>query len=203
MDHLASEAIAEGFKSIVVCTCVWTTFRFTSWQQRVGVDILECVVEVPSRKYAGRGLIDHLSRAKSTLSLHTSQVCQAIVGGVLHDTGYSLRRRCRESTRLYRRKRDELARALRESAASSAGLRRARWSTPAGGFFMPLELPRSFLRRDLVALRDQYGVLVTPMSEFSVSGARTNSIRLAFSALPLEKIRPGVERLAAYLSLEA
>jgi (S)-3,5-dihydroxyphenylglycine transaminase len=149
---------------------------------------------------AHRCLIDHLSEGKSALSLHTSQVCQAIVGGVLHDCGYSLRRRCREGTLLYKRKRDELERALREAAVRSTGLRLARWSTPAGGFFMPLDLPRPFLRSDLVELRDAFGVLVTPMSEFSVSGARANSIRLAFSALPLEKIRPGVDRLGAYLS---
>ena len=45
---------------------------------------------------ANRRLIEHLSEAKSSLSLHTSQICQAIVGGVLHDCDYSLRRRCRE-----------------------------------------------------------------------------------------------------------
>ena len=67
---------------------------------------------------------------------------------------------------------------------------------------MALDLPRRFTRGDIVALRDEFGVLVTPMSEFSVSGARSNSIRLAFSALPLQKIQPGVRRLADYLSRE-
>ena len=130
-----------------------------------------------------RCLIEHLCEAKSSLSLHTSQVCQAIVGGVLHDCSYSLRRRCREGTLLYKRKRDELARALQEAAACSAAMRPVRWSTPAGGFFMPVDLPRPFLRGDLVELRDAFGVLVTPMSEFSVSGACANSIRSGFQCL--------------------
>jgi (S)-3,5-dihydroxyphenylglycine transaminase len=147
-----------------------------------------------------RGFIDYLSAAKSTLSLHTSQVCQAIVGGMLHECDYSLRQRCRQGTRLYKRKRDELAEALRAAAARYNGLSRATWSTPIGGFFTTLELPRPFVRQDLLTLRDEFGVLVTPMSEFSLSGAYTNAIRLAFSALPLEKIGLGVDRLGAYLS---
>lgn len=145
-------------------------------------------------------LVERLSAGKSTLSLHTSQVCQAIVGGVLYDCDYSLRRRCRENARLYRRKRDELAGALTDVAMQTPGLREVRWSVPAGGFFMPLHLPRPFLKDDLIALRDEFGVLVTPMSAFSLSGAGADALRLAFSALPVERIRPGIHRLGAFLS---
>lgn len=145
-------------------------------------------------------LMEHLSEVKSALSLHTSQISQAVVGGMLHVCAYSLRRRCWQRSDFYRRKRDELARALQDAAQRSPGLGFARWSIPAGGFFVALDLPQPFLRHDLVKLRNEFGVLVTPMSEFSVSGAHTNAIRLAFSALPLEQIRPGIERLAAYLS---
>jgi (S)-3,5-dihydroxyphenylglycine transaminase len=176
------------------------TFFVGSFSKSISPSLRAGFIAAPG---ADRGLMEHLSRAKSTLSLHTSQVCQAIVGGVLHASGYTLRRRCAENARLYRRKRDELARALRQEADRSIGLRLARWTIPAGGFFVPLELPRPFRRDDLVALRDEFGVLVTPMSEFSVCGARANAIRLAFSAVPLDKIRPGVERLAAFLSREA
>jgi 2-aminoadipate transaminase len=91
---------------------------------------------------------------------------------------------------IYRRKRDR----------TLAGLERympdgARWTSPQGGFFIWLELPE---RLDTVKmLRDAItaGVNYTPGPACFASRKGKNTIRLAFSHLPVEQIEPGLRIL--------
>lgn len=91
---------------------------------------------------------------------------------------------------IYRRKRDR----------TLAGLERympdgARWTNPQGGFFIWMELPE---RLDTVKmLRDAItaGVNYTPGPACFASRKGKNTIRLAFSHVPLDQIEPGLRIL--------
>jgi (S)-3,5-dihydroxyphenylglycine transaminase len=145
---------------------------------------------------AGRELIATLSERKSFLTVNTSQVNQAMLGGVLLAEGGSLRRRIGPAIAFYRRNRDVLVDALERAFGADP---RCRWNVPEGGFFLTLQLPFRFTQEDLVACASRYGVIPMPMSYFSFSTANDRVVRLAFSNSDPDAIRKGVERLARYV----
>jgi (S)-3,5-dihydroxyphenylglycine transaminase len=138
-------------------------------------------------------LADELSTVKSLLTVNTSPVAQALIGGFLVESGCSLRTADREKVRFYRDNLRTLLAALERWFADDP---RVRWNRPDGGFFAVVDVPVTADTELLETSGRDYGVLWTPMSFFYGDGGGRRAIRLSCSALEPERIEEGVRRLA-------
>jgi DNA-binding transcriptional MocR family regulator len=89
--------------------------------------------------------------------------------------------------RLLRARRDGMIAALERH------LPEARWSEPAGGYFLWLELPEELATAELAV----EGVTYVPGTDFFAGPGGENAIRLAFSFATPTEIGEGVRRLAS------
>ncbi len=146
-------------------------------------------------------LADELSTIKSMLTVNTSAVSQAVIGGMLLAAGCSLRAANRETIALYRRNLEVLLDALHRSFPAEYRERHGiRWTEPAGGFFVVVDTPVPATVKLLEVSAREYGVLWTPMSFFYPDGDGEHSIRLSCSVLEPAQIEEGVRRLARLIS---
>jgi (S)-3,5-dihydroxyphenylglycine transaminase len=145
---------------------------------------------------ARRLLADELSTVKSMVTVNTSPIAQAVIGGALVSSGYSLRAANREKTAFYRRNLRALLAALEHHFAGTA----VTWNAPAGGFFAVADVPVRADEKLLEVSARDYGVLWTPMGFFYLDGGGTHAIRLSCSALPTSQIDEGVGRLRALIA---
>jgi (S)-3,5-dihydroxyphenylglycine transaminase len=145
---------------------------------------------------ARRLLADELSTVKSMVTVNTSPIAQAVIGGVLVSCGYSLRAANREKIAFYRRNLRALLAALERQFAGTA----VTWNAPAGGFFAVADVPVRADEKLLELSARDYGVLWTPMSFFYLDGGGSHAIRLSCSALATDQIDEGVRRLAALIA---
>ena len=146
-------------------------------------------------------LADELSTIKSMLTVNTSAVSQAVIGGMLLASNCSLRAANRETIALYRRNLGVLLDALdREFSADFRERHGIRWTEPAGGFFVVVDTPVPATVKLLEVSAREYGVLWTPMSFFYPDGDGEHSIRLSCSVLEPAQIDEGVRRLAELIS---
>jgi (S)-3,5-dihydroxyphenylglycine transaminase len=141
-------------------------------------------------------LADELSTVKSMVTVNTSPIAQAVIGGVLVSCGYSLRAANREKIAFYRRNLRALLAALERHFSDTA----ITWNSPSGGFFAVLDVPFRADEKLLELSARDYGVLWTPMSFFYLNGGGSHAIRLSCSALRAEQIDEGVRRLAALIA---
>ncbi|PZF89340.1 PLP-dependent aminotransferase family protein [Micromonospora deserti] len=144
-------------------------------------------------------LADQLAKIKSMVTVNTSAVAQAVIGGALLEHGCSL-----------------VAATVRERAAYARNLRHlvdglarrfpagspVRWTVPAGGFFVVVTVP--FRVDDALLDRSarEYGVLWTPMAHFYDDSAPVDALRLSVSAVTPEQIDLGLDRLASLVADE-
>jgi len=70
-----------------------------------------------------------------------------------------------------------------------------RFTRPAGGLFIWLELPRGFSARTLLTACIEQGVVFIPGGAFFPNGGREDTVRLSYSNMPVERIREGIKRL--------
>lgn len=145
-------------------------------------------------------LADELSSVKSLITVNTSPLAQAVIGGFLVESGCSPRAAGKAKTAFYRDNMRTLLAALERSFGADP---RVRWNAPDGGFFAVVDVPLTADESLLETSGLDYGVLWTPMSFFygerSAGGGR-RSIRLSCSALEPERIEEGVRRLAALVA---
>jgi len=142
-------------------------------------------------------LADELSQVKSMLTVNTSPIAQAVIGGLLVEANFSLRAANRDKIQFYRRNLTTLLDALdRYFPASVRSDRSIRWNVPSGGFFAVVDVPVIADEKLLEISARAYGVLWTPMSFFYSGGGGTHSIRLSCSYLAPEQVDEGVARLA-------
>jgi (S)-3,5-dihydroxyphenylglycine transaminase len=142
-------------------------------------------------------LTDEMTKVKSLLSVNTSPLCQAVVGGLLQASGGSLKQHVEPMRRALRARRDAMIDALvRHFPADADGARDVSWNRPAGGFFLTLRLPFEVDDADLEMSARVHRVIWTPMSYFHVGPARRDVIRLSFSYGTAEEIDAGVRGLA-------
>lgn len=148
-------------------------------------------------------LADEMSAIKSMLTVNTSPISQAVIGGVLVESGCSLRTANRDKVAFYRNNLRTLLAALEEHFPQpERGERGVRWNVPSGGFFAVVDVPFAADEKLLERSAEQYGVLWTPMSFFYSDGSH-HGIRLSCSYLEAEQIAEGVRRLSRLVTENA
>jgi (S)-3,5-dihydroxyphenylglycine transaminase len=141
-------------------------------------------------------LAEELSTVKSMITVNTSPIAQAVIGGVLISCGYSLRAANQEKISFYRRNLRALLAAIERYFSDPA----ITWNSPSGGFFAVLNVPVRADEKLLELSARDYGVLWTPMSFFYLGGGGSHAIRLSCSALATDQIDEGVRRVAALIA---
>jgi len=159
---------------------------------------------VADQRVAGPGgvtlLADHLSKIKSMLTVNTSALAQAVVGGHLLAHGCSLTRANERQAALYRRNRRQLQDGLAARFRAAAGTGAVAWNSPAGGFFVVVSLPFPADDDLLEYSAREHGVLWTPMAHFYAGGGGQRQARLACSQLTAGQIDLGLDRFAALVA---
>ncbi|MCN0179148.1 aminotransferase-like domain-containing protein [Salinispora arenicola] len=144
-------------------------------------------------------LADQLAKVKSMVTVNTSPLAQAVVGGVLLEHGCSLVAATARERVVYARNLRHLIDGLgrRFPAGSSV-----RWTAPTGGFFVVVTVP--FPVDDALLHRSarEYGVLWTPMAHFYDDGIPVHALRLSVSAVTPEDIDRGLDRIAEFVAGE-
>jgi (S)-3,5-dihydroxyphenylglycine transaminase len=141
-------------------------------------------------------LAAELSKVKSLTTINTPPVLQAIVGGILLETGGSLKPILAEKLPFYRANRDAMLTALEGALGGVEGVR---WNRPEGGFFLTLTLPFDFTDDDLTACARDYGVIVCPLRFFALTAGWERQVRLSFSYIDGPRIAEGIGRLARFV----
>jgi (S)-3,5-dihydroxyphenylglycine transaminase len=143
-------------------------------------------------------LASDLSKVKSYVTVNTSPLLQALVGGLLLENNFSLRARTAPMVALYRANRDAMVASL-EGHVRRLGLEgQVLWNRPAGGFFLRLEIPAPFNEREMNLCASEYGVICCPMSFFSDAPSAGTQVRLSFSYVTAQEIDEGVGRLCRF-----
>ncbi|MGC4892559.1 PLP-dependent aminotransferase family protein [Micromonospora sp. DT31] len=142
-------------------------------------------------------LADHLAKIKSMVTVNTSPISQAVIGGALlaHDCSL-VAANARERAAYARNLRhlvDGLARRFPAGGAVT-------WTVPAGGFFVVVSVPFPVDDALLHRSAGEYGVLWTPMAHFYDAGTPVNALRLSVSAVTPKLIDVGLDRLAALVT---
>lgn len=164
---------------------------------RVGYVIADQPVTSAGGSAAGPVLLaDHLAKLKSMVTLNTSTVAQAVIGGYLLENGCSLKRATAREAEVYRRNLATMLDRLNSVFGQMPGLSRdVSWNTPQGGMFVVITLPFPADDDMLEYSASKFGVLWTPMHHFYGGTAGFHQARLSFSVLTPEQIALGVERL--------
>lgn len=148
----------------------------------------------------GQGLLaDELSKIKSMLTVNTSPIAQAVIGGKLLTHGCDLYGANAPEIALYRDNLRHLLAGLARHFPPDGGSG-VSWNVPRGGFFIVLTVP--FPADDAlleISARD-YGVLWTPMSYFGSDPAAAHQLRLSYSQITIGQIDEGLDRLAALVA---
>jgi (S)-3,5-dihydroxyphenylglycine transaminase len=152
----------------------------------------------------GRLLADELAKIKSMLTVNTPSLSQAVIGGMLVQSGCRLRAASAGIISFYRANLQLVLAALDRlfPAARRAELG-VSWTSPDGGFFTVLTVPFDADEAALERSARGYGVLWTPMNAFFVGGGGQRQLRISSSYLPPAELETGIERLAAFITAEA
>ncbi|MFG1803602.1 PLP-dependent aminotransferase family protein [Micromonospora carbonacea] len=144
-------------------------------------------------------LADQLAKIKSMVTVNTSAIAQAVVGGALLAHGCSLVAANTRERAAYARNLRHLVDGLARRFPDPSPVR---WNVPAGGFFAVVNVPfpvgDALLRRSA----EDYGVLWTPMAHFYDDTAPVAALRLSISAVTPGQIDTGLDRLAALIADE-
>jgi (S)-3,5-dihydroxyphenylglycine transaminase len=138
-----------------------------------------------------------LLEAKSFVTVNTSQICQAVVGGVLLAENGSLKRLITPAVELYRHKRDRMLQSLCDHFSDNR--QDVKWNVPSGGFFLVVTLPFAFSMEDAEICAREYNVLVMPVASFSLTQRLDTRVRLSFSYATQEVIEQGVYRFSRFV----
>lgn len=156
----------------------------------------------------GRGgqrsiLADELAKVKSMITVNTPSLSQAVIGGMLAQSGCRLRDANEPAISFYRTNLltvlAELDRHFPPDRRSDLGIA---WTSPDGGFFTVVTVP--FVADDAALERSarDYGVVWTPMDAFFLGGGGASQLRVSSSYIPPEQVKEGIKRLAAFITAE-
>jgi (S)-3,5-dihydroxyphenylglycine transaminase len=158
---------------------------------------------VADQPVAGGGMLaDELAKLKSMLTLNTSTVAQAVIGGFLLENECSVQRAVAREAAVYRENlRTVLAGLAARFPGSSAAERGGvEWNAPGGGMFVVLTVPFRADEEALEESAERFGVLWTPMYHFYAGAGGFRQMRLSFSVLTPADINEGLDRLAAFVA---
>ncbi len=161
---------------------------------RLGYLVADQQVVLPSGSRVP--LTAELSKIKSLTTVNSSPVVQAMAGGILLESGGSLRPLVQAKLPFYRANRDRMLSCLEAALGGAVGVS---WNRPEGGFFLTLTLPFEFTDECLTACARDYGVIVCPMRFFALSPGRERQVRLSFSYVTEEQIDEGIDRFARFV----
>jgi (S)-3,5-dihydroxyphenylglycine transaminase len=149
-------------------------------------------------------LADELTRIKSMVTVNTSALSQAVVGGMLLAGGGGAAEHNADTTRYYG---EAMRTTLRQLDASLPEAERAelgvRWNRPSGGFFLTVTVPFLADNAALARSAEEFGVIWTPMSYFYPQGGGERTLRLSVSYLTPADIHEGTARLARFIRAAA
>ena len=144
-------------------------------------------------------LADQLGKLKSLLTVNTSPLAQAVIGGKLLENGHSLRAANGREAQVYRANLAHTVAGLERRFPAGAAGPRVTWTVPAGGFFLVLHVPFPAGDDLLEVSAAKHRVLWTPMHHFYAEARPRDAIRLSFSHLLPDEIDLGLDRLAAFI----
>ncbi len=161
---------------------------------RVGYVVADQTVAAPDG--STNLLADELSKLKSMLTVNTSPVAQAVIGGKLLAHDCSLVAANRRERAVYAAN----LRAITDGLAARFPGGEITWTVPSGGFFVVVTVP--FPVDDVLLERSahEYGVLWTPMSHFYEGDTPIHALRLSCSAVTPVQIDAALNRLAALIA---
>lgn len=128
---------------------------------------------------------------KQSADLHTPTLTQMLAARWLQSADFDAN--LARIRALYRERRDVMV------AALESELPGLRFTRPAGGLFVWLQLPEGVDARELLKRCLDRQVAFVPGGSFFAGEAQHNTARLNFSNMPPERIREGIRRLAAAL----
>ena len=143
-----------------------------------------------------RLLADDLAALKTMVTVNTSPICQAVIGGILLAHGGSLADMMAEKASLYRQNLHYLLDALERHVGRRNGVS---WNTPSGGFFVRMRVPVVVDDALVELCAREFGVLWTPMVHFYLGGVSSHELRLSCSYLTPAQIEEGARRLGAFV----
>ncbi|MFF1918795.1 PLP-dependent aminotransferase family protein [Streptomyces sp. NPDC058239] len=149
-------------------------------------------------------LADELTKLKSMVTVNTSPLAQAVVGGMLLAADGRTSDLNVETSAHYgaamKAVLKELDEHFPEQDRAALGVR---WNEPGGGFFLGVDVPFPADNDALVRSAEEYGVIWTPMSYFHPQGGGDHALRLSISYLTQDDIVEGIARLARFIRAEA
>jgi 2-aminoadipate transaminase len=132
--------------------------------------------------------------AESAVLCHSS-FSQLVVGEYLATQPW--REQVKAFRELYRQRRDAMLDALDAQMPDGC-----RWTTPAGGFYVWLELPEGINAKAMLPRAVSSRVAYVPGTGFYAGGGGTDHLRLSYCFPPPDRIREGVRRLASVIEAE-
>jgi 2-aminoadipate transaminase len=138
------------------------------------------------------GVLQRLILAKEAADLCGSNFTMLVTERYL--TGDTWRTNLTRLVETYRSRRDAMLTALLEHFPADA-----RWTRPAGGFYVWVTLPSYFDTRSMLAAAVERRVAYVPGTAFYADGSGKERMRLAFCYPPEERIEEGVRRLGELL----
>lgn len=142
-------------------------------------------------------LADQLALIRSMITVNTSSVAQAVIGGILVRARCRLREHNAERIRFYRENLTALLRALDRRLPGDLRHRLGvSWNAPGAGFFVVLKVPFPADENLLTVSARDYGVVWTPMSYFFADGGGHRAMRLSCSSVSATDLEEGARRLA-------
>ena len=138
-------------------------------------------------------IVARMDVAKQAIDLCTGTLDQRIIRELWNRGTLSARLPILRA--FYQGKRASMEQALRREFGDTV-----RWTAPAGGFFVWVQLPGGLDAEAMLPLATSHGVLYVAGSAFYVDGRTSDCLRLSFAAPPPERINEGVRRLAAAIA---
>ena len=141
---------------------------------------------------AEAGVLQRLILAKEAADLCGSNLTMLVTERYL--SGEAWRSNLTQLVDTYRSRRDAMLMALLEHFPADA-----RWTRPAGGFYVWVTLPAYFDTRSMLAAAVERRVAYVPGTAFYADGSGKERMRLAYCYPPEERIEEGVRRLGELL----